>query len=144
MIRIWTAYRQPRRPHLTAQEDARQFVWTGPGAIAIDGPPVDMTRQLNGAFALRIDWRIDAAKGVPVTLSLGGARLDISDKVAALPVGQPSSLIVPLRCFADAGATFAAVGTPLRLSANAGLSVSIRAILTEGVGETPTCPPVAK
>ncbi|MCC4257175.1 MULTISPECIES: glycoside hydrolase family 3 protein [Sphingobium] len=133
-----------RAVDVSAQEDARQFVWTGPGAIAIDGPPVDMTRQLNGAFALRIDWRIDAAKGVPVTLSLGGARLDISDKVAALPVGQPSSLIVPLRCFADAGATFAAVGTPLRLSANAGLSVSIRAILTEGVGETPTCPPVAK
>ena len=133
-----------RAVDVSAQEDARQFVWTGPGAIAIDGPPVDMTRQLNGAFALRIDWRIDAAKGVPVTLSLGGARLDISDKVAALPVGQPSSLIVPLRCFADAGATFAAVGTPLRLSANAGLSVSIRSILTEGVGETPTCPPVAK
>ncbi|MCC4233333.1 exo 1,3/1,4-beta-D-glucan glucohydrolase [Sphingobium soli] len=133
-----------RAVDVSAQEDARQFVWTGPGAIAIDGPPVDMTRQLNGAFALRIDWRIDAAKGAPVTLSLGGARLDISDKVAALPVGQPSSLIVPLRCFADAGATFGAVGTPLRLSANAGLSVSIRSILTEGVGETPTCPPVAK
>ena len=133
-----------RAVDVSAQEDARQFVWTGPGAIAIDGPPVDMTRQLNGAFALRIDWRIDAAKGVPVTLSLGGARLDISDKVTALPVGKPSSLIVPLRCFADAGATFGAVGTPLRLSANAGLSVSIRSILTEGVGETPTCPPVAK
>ena len=133
-----------RAVDVSAQEDARQFVWTGPGAIAIDGPPVDMTRQLNGAFALRIDWRIDAAKGVPVTLSLGGARLDISDKVTALPVGKPSSLIVPLRCFADAGATFAAVGTPLRLSANAGLSVSIRSILTEGVGEPPTCPPVAK
>ena len=133
-----------RAVDVSAQEDARQFVWTGPGAIAIDGPPVDMTRQLNGAFALRIDWRIDAAKGVPVTLSLGGARLDISAKITALPVGKPSSLIVPLRCFADAGATFAAVGTPLRLSANAGLSVSIRSILTEGVGETPTCPPVAK
>ena len=133
-----------RAVDVSAQEDARQFVWTGPGAIAIDGPPVDMTRQLNGAFALRIDWRVDAAKGAPITLSLGGARLDISAKVAALPVGQPSSLIVPLRCFADAGATFDAVGTPLRLSANAGLSVSIRSILTEGVGETPACPPVAK
>ncbi len=133
-----------RAVDVSAQEDARQFVWTGPGAIAIDGPPVDMTRQLNGAFALRIDWRIDAAKGAPVTLSLGGARLDISAKITALPVGKPSSLIVPLRCFADAGATFGAVGTPLRLSANAGLSVSIRSILTEGVGETPTCPPVAK
>lgn len=133
-----------RAVDVSAQEDARQFVWTGPGAIAIDGPPVDMTRQLNGAFALRIDWRVDAAKGAPITLSLGGARLDISAKVAALPVGQPSSLIVPLRCFADAGATFDAVGTPLRLSANAGLSVSIRSVLTEGVGETPACPPVAK
>ncbi len=133
-----------RAVDVSAQEDARQFVWTGPGAIAIDGPPVDMTRQLNGAFALRIDWRVDAAKGAPITLSLGGARLDISAKVAALPVGQPSSLIVPLRCFADAGATFDAVGTPLRLSANAGPSVSIRSILTEGVGETPACPPVAK
>lgn len=133
-----------RAVDVSAQEDARQFVWTGPGAIAIDGPPVDMTRQLNGAFALRIDWRVDAAKGAPITLSLGGARLDISAKVAALPVGQPSSLIVPLRCFADAGATFDAVGTPLRLSANAGLSVSIRSVLTEGVGETPACPPVVK
>ena len=133
-----------RAVDVSAQEDARQFVWTGPGAIAIDGPPVDMTRQLNGAFALRIDWRVDAARGAPITLSLGGARLDISAKVATLPVGKPSSLIVPLRCFADAGATFEAVGTPLRLSANAGLSVSIRSVLTEGVGETPACPPVAK
>ena len=129
---------------VAAQEDARQFVWTAPGAIAIDGPPVDMRRQLNGAFALRIDWRVDAAKGAPVVLSFGGARLDISGKIADLPVGAPSTLRVPLRCFADAGADVTAVGTPLRLSAGAGLSVSIRNILTEGVGETPSCPPPAK
>ncbi|WP_394443014.1 glycoside hydrolase family 3 N-terminal domain-containing protein (plasmid) [Sphingobium naphthae] len=129
---------------VAAQEDARQFVWTAPGAIAIDGPPVDMRRQLNGAFALRIDWRVDAAKSTPVVLSFGGARLDISGKIAELPVGAPSTLRVPLRCFADAGADVTAVGTPLRLSAGAGLSVSIRNILTEGVGETPSCPPPAK
>ena len=129
---------------VAAQEDARQFVWTAPGAIAIDGPPVDMRRQLNGAFALRIDWRVDAVKGAPVVLSFGGARLDISAKLADLPVGAPSTLRVPLRCFADAGADVTAVGTPLRLSAGAGLSVSIRNILTEGVGETPSCPPPAK
>ena len=55
-------------------------------------------------------------EGAPVVLSFGGARLDISGKIADLPVGAPSTLRVPLRCFADAGADVTAVGTPLRLS----------------------------
>lgn len=127
---------------VSAQEDGRQFTWAGKGAFALDGPPIDVQRQVNGGFVLRLDWRLDARGSGPVTASFGGVALDVS---ALLPAaGQTGMMRIPLTCFAAHGAKMAAIGQPLRLGADNGFVVSIRNALIEGVGEAIACPPLAK
>ncbi|OYU15063.1 MAG: 1,4-beta-D-glucan glucohydrolase [Alphaproteobacteria bacterium PA4] len=133
-----------RAVDLSAQEDARQFRWTAAGAIAIDGPPVGLSRQATGGFALQLDWRIDAPVAGPIRLSFGGATLDIGGLVRGLPVGEPARLAIPLACFVAAGADLAHVGTPLRLQAPRGLAVTLRTARLSQPLPLPACPPIAK
>lgn len=128
-----------RAVDVAAQEDARQFTWGGKGDIALDGPVVDMQRHLNGGFALRLDWRLDARGSGPVTVAFAGVKLDVSQSLGA--AGKPATLRIPLTCFAEHGAKLNAVGSPLRLSADKGFTVSVRNARIEGVGETIPCPP---
>lgn len=128
-----------RAVDVAAQEDARQFRWSGKGDIALDGPVVDMQRHLNGGFALRLDWRLDARGSGPVTVSFAGVKMDVSQSLGA--AGKLSTLRIPLTCFAAHGAKLNAVGSPLRLGADTGFTVSLRNAGIEGVGETISCPP---
>ncbi|MFN3458289.1 MAG: glycoside hydrolase family 3 N-terminal domain-containing protein [Novosphingobium sp.] len=128
-----------RAVDVAAQEDARQFTWAGKGDIALDGPVVDMQRHLNGGFALRLDWRLDQRGSGSVTVSFAGVKMDVSQSLGA--PGKPSTLRIPLTCFAEHGAKLNAVGSPLRLGADKGFTVSLRNARIEGVGETIPCPP---
>lgn len=128
---------------LAAQEDARQFSWQGNGSIAIDGPPVNLMRQLDEGFVLRLDWRIENAPAGTLELSLGGARLDLGPQLRSAPVGKPITTLIPLRCFVEAGADLRSVGTPLRITASKGLVVTLRNARLEAVGATYPCPPRA-
>lgn len=125
---------------MTAQEDASQFTWTAPGAIALDGPAVDLRRQRDQGFVLRLDWLVRATGDGPIKLTLDGATIDITKLVAALPRGQRTATRIPLTCFASAGAQLSAVGTPTRLSAGKGFEVVVRDLHIEAVGETLSCP----
>lgn len=131
-----------RAVDVSAQEDGRQFSWGGTGAFALDGPPIDVQRQVNGGFVLRLDWRLDAHGAGPVTAAFGGVALDVSTLLPA--IGQTGTMRIPLTCFAAQGAKMAAIGQPLRVGAGKGLVVSIRNAGIEGVGETIGCPPLAK
>ncbi len=128
---------------LAAQEDARQFTWTAPGAIALDGPPVDLGRQRDESFALRLDWRLETAAGGPVTVTFGGATLDLAGIIRAAPRGVQTVTHIPLQCFVSAGANLASVGTPLRLAAGTGFIATLRDVRIEAVGEAYPCPPRA-
>lgn len=128
-----------RAVDVAAQEDARQFTWSGRGDIALDGPVVDMQRHLNGGFALRLDWRLDARGSGPVTVAFAGVKLDVGKSLGE--PGKQSTLRIPLTCFAEHGAKLNAVGSPLRVSADRGFTVSLRNARIEGVGETIPCPP---
>ncbi len=130
-----------RAVDLSAQEDARQFRWNGPGAIAIDGPPVSISRQAVGGFSLVLDWKIDAPPAGKLVLSLGGANLDIT---ARAQPGAPVPLAIPLKCFATAGADLDHVGTPLRLTAPRGFVMTLRTARLEQTGSNPACPPTAR
>ncbi len=123
---------------LSAQEDGRRFRWNGPASLSIDGAPGDFTRQLNNAFALRLDLAAYAVPG-PVQLTFAGKTLDISRILRALPPGKLATARIPLRCFANAGATVSAVGTPLKIEAGAGTDLAIRTATVEAVGENLPC-----
>ena len=130
-----------------AQEDARKFSWSGRGGLAIDGPAVNLMRQLDGGFALLLDWRIDAAPAAPadrVEISFGGGTVDLSALVQSSKTGQPIVTTIPLRCFKDAGADLAAVGTPLRMTAGKGFIASLRSVRIEGQGAVTACPPQSR
>jgi beta-glucosidase len=132
-----------RAVDLSAQEDARQFSWSGAGSLTIEGNPVNLGGALAGG-SLVLDWRIDRRGPGQVSLALGGAALDITAQVR---VARPGSVIktrVPLRCFQRGGANLAAVGQPLRLSASAGFGMTLRSARVERTPVKAACPPVAR
>ncbi|PTR10325.1 MULTISPECIES: glycoside hydrolase family 3 protein [unclassified Novosphingobium] len=125
---------------LTAQEDARQFTWAAPGALAIDGPPVDLTRQADEGFEVRLDWRIDALPAGPIKVSVGTGSLDVASLLRLAPQGAVTQTRIPLRCFAQVGADLKKVGTPLRITAPQGFVVTLRNARVEATGSVAACP----
>jgi beta-glucosidase len=128
---------------LGAQEDARLFRWAGNGSLDIKGPTADLSRQLNNAFALRLDGRVDALGSGPVRLAIDSTVLDATELLRAQPPGKPFTVKIPLRCFADAGANLAGVASPLRIEGSAGLALVLQSARVEAVGENLACPPAA-
>ncbi len=132
-----------RSVDVRAQEDGKSFTWTGPATLELTGPYADLSRQLNNSFALRVDWRIDAAGSAPVSLALGGRAFDVSAAVKAAQ-GQVSTIKIPLRCFADAGANLRQVDNAVTVNADKGFAATLLNTNVEAVGENLPCPPAAK
>lgn len=127
-----------------AQEDARQFSWGAPGALAIEGAAIDLAAQAGEGQSLLIDWRIDRLPAGPVRLGFGGAMLDLRPTLQAVPAGAVTETRIALSCFAGAGATLKTVGSPFRIVAGEGLVASIRSVrLAPASGQPGACPPVA-
>ena len=125
---------------LSAQEDARQFAWNADGAFTINGPVVNLAKQAEDGWVLQIDWRIDHPATGPVMLSFGGGTIDIQQVMRALPTGTAGQTRIPLRCFGEAGANFATVGSPIRMQAAKGLVATIRNVHIELIKEGASCP----
>ena len=129
-----------RAVDISAQEDARQFTWNADGAFVVNGPVVDLSKQAKDGWALLIDWRIDERTIGPVLLSFNGAALDLQNAMRGLPIGSATQTRIPLRCFAEAGAKFDAVGSPIRMQAAKGLVATIRNVHIEMTNESAPCP----
>ncbi len=133
-----------RLTDVSAQEDARQFVWNRDGTFAINGPAVDVTQAFGAGGALMIDWRIDQPMTGPIRLSLGEATLDMTSTIGGQSPGTILQTSIPLRCFGDAGAKLKSVSSPLRVAAPKGYVMTIRNIHIEAAkGNTP-CPSAVK
>jgi beta-glucosidase len=131
-----------RSVDLAAQEDAKQIVWTGKGqgTVSIAGPAADLNRQLTGAFALAIDWRVDTPPARPVTLAFGDRPLVITDR---LKLGAVTTTRIPLRCFTEAGADITRIGTPLAITTNGTLGVTLARVRLEPISSADACPAAA-
>jgi beta-glucosidase len=127
---------------LAAQEDARLFRWSGAGALAIGGPSADLSRQLNNAFALRLDGRVDSVGGGPVRIAIDNTVLDATSLMRDQKAGASMTVKIPLRCFAEGGANLSSVANPLRIEGSAGLALVLQSARVEAVGEPLACPPV--
>ncbi|MEO6114305.1 MAG: putative glycoside hydrolase [Sphingomicrobium sp.] len=128
-----------RRVRIGLTAPGRRFSWSGRGGLSIDGSSADFTRQLNNAFALRLEIQPDAVPG-PVILSFARKTFDIGAMLRGLSQGRLSTLKIPLRCFANAGAGVNAVATPLKIEAGVGTILSLRSVVIEAVGEPLACP----
>lgn len=129
-----------RAVDLSAQEDARQFTWTGPAAITIEGAAIDLSKQPAATSALAIEWRIDQRGPGKLRLGFGGATLDLSASLRSLTPGSVTQTRIPLRCFAAVGAKLRAVGSPLRIEADKGFAAAIRTVRVEQVAADQRCP----
>lgn len=129
-----------RAVDLGAQEDARQFSWSDKAALSISGPAVDLSSQLRDNAALAIDWRIDRHTDQEVRVTFGGVAFDMRPAVKALAAGSASLTKIPLRCFAEAGVKFDAVGLPFRIESAPGFTATIRTIRIETGSADLACP----
>lgn len=133
-----------RAVDLSAQEDARQFTWNTDGKFTVNGPAVDLSKQLAAGSALAIDWRIDKPASGPVLVSFGEATFNLRAETAAKPAGTVLQTRVPLRCFSGAGTKIAKVGSPLRIRAPKGFVATIRNVRIDAGGGGQSCPARAK
>lgn len=131
-----------RAVDLTAQEDARQYSWSGQGALTIEGNPVNLGGKL-AAGSLELDWRIDSRGTGPVQINLGGVPLDLTSVIRRTPTGKVTQTRIPLRCFRRGGANLNAVGMPLRITASAGFAMTLHtAKIDPTPSATASCPPL--
>ncbi len=100
-----------------AQEDSRQFVWSGGAAAAARiarNDAIDWTRESNGELALALELRVDRAPTTAVTLTMRcgadcSADIDVAEAMRRDDVGAFAVLAVPLNCFAQRGADMSQV-----------------------------------
>ena len=122
------------------QEDARRFTWSGEGPATVSvyaEPAVDLTRETNGDLLLALTLRVDEpASGGQVGLSAGeGKPVSLDATLAALPGGEWTTVGVPLKCLAAAGADVSALGVLARLHSDAATSLSISRVAVGAVSE---------
>lgn len=129
-----------RAVDIGAQEDARQFVWSAPAALAIEGAAVNLTPQLEAGSSLLVDWRIDTLADGPLLLSLGGGEFNMRAEIVRNGTGKAFQTRIPLRCFKDKGANLASVGSAIRIHAGSGSALSIRNVRIELGGTEGLCP----
>lgn len=128
-----------RAVDLSAQEDARQYTWSGTGALTIEGNPVNLGGPISKG-SLMLEWRIDRRSEQFVTVSLGGVDLFILPQVRAAPLGTVIKTRIPLRCFKQGGADLSSVGQPFRIKASTGFAMTLRTVRIEPTATRMQCP----
>src|SRR5690606_34344677 len=96
------------------QEDSRRLAWSGttPATVSVYAEPaVDLSRETNGDLLLVLTLRPDQVPAAGnVGLSAGQGRpVALREALAKLPAGQWTTLGVPLKCLAHAGADVSAL-----------------------------------
>jgi beta-glucosidase len=112
------------------QEAGRQLVFAGEGSAhaAFEGPATDFAFEANADMSLLVQYRVEGPSTGQVSLSFGGADLDVTPLIAAAPPGQWRELKVRLACFRDAGASIRATTEPFRLSTPGRLTLSLQTV----------------
>jgi beta-glucosidase len=130
-----------------AQEDARRASWSGGGSATLSlrsEAPVDLSSS--AAKGLAIDLQLEGPVPADVTLGVAcgeGCRgaVDVTQLLSQLPVGEWSTLVLPLRCVVAAGAELARVEAPFELTSSGVLSLVLsQAGLADLDSSADSCP----
>jgi beta-glucosidase len=129
-----------RRIDRRRQEDGWAATWSGAGAawLSLDrAPPIDLSREANGAMVLQIDVRTPQGAAGPVSLQLDDTALAVGSGLTRSSAWQ--TLRVPLRCFAEKGARLTAVSR-IRLQTSAALSLDFSDVSLQEAAPHDRCP----
>lgn len=118
------------------QEDARRVTWSGPARARVSlnaAATKDLAREANGDVQLALTLRVDSAPKGEVAASVAcgegcGAALPMRESLASLPIGQWTTLGIPLKCFAIAGADLSKLSGLLTIETDAPLQLSFSRI----------------
>lgn len=130
-----------------AQEDARRIVWGeagGTARIAAD-KPIDIGRESNAQYNMVVEYRVDAAPAASVRLGMQcgadcAGTAAITDVLRAAPVGQWTTLTLPLNCFATTGLDPRRVTAPFTLTSEGALTLSISDVRLVSAAGVAGCP----
>ena len=126
-----------RTVQVNIQQDAKQVTWLAPARLFSRGS----TRNNLNAFAsaggaLQFDMVPVQAPVSAVTLSMGGAEVDIAPAIARWAPGERHTVKVPLSCFVARGADLGGVDVPFSIKADAPFAASFTSIrIVAGAGE---------
>ncbi len=125
-----------------AQESGRQLAYAGgqEAIVAVNGPPVDLSRQSNGELTLSFRYRVDAPPPGRVSLAMGEGAVDIGEILRGAPIGDWRILRIRLSCFRAAGTDVAAVDTPFVLTTDEAMTVSVSEIQLASHDNIAVCP----
>ncbi len=124
-----------------AQEDARRIEWTGPGSWRLDlNTATDISRESNGDLVLQVAARIDKAPAGEVRIGAGCGEaclgeVAVGEWLRTLPVDQWTTMAVPLKCLAGAGADMEKISMPLRITSDGAMALSVTRVSLESVNE---------
>jgi beta-glucosidase len=130
-----------------AQEDARTVTWGAAGGTMriVADKPIDIARETNAQYSIIVEYRLDAAPTGAVRLGMqcgnqceGG--VPIASILRAAPVGQWTTLTLPLNCFAGAGLDPKRVTAPFTLASEGALTLSISDVRFASAGGAAACP----
>ncbi|WP_294314084.1 glycoside hydrolase family 3 protein [uncultured Sphingomonas sp.] len=124
---------QLSRVDRTSQEDSLRLTFAGTGAASTyldEATPIDLTRETNGDLSLIVDYRVTQAPTAEVTLGVLGKAAGTVPITGALKgeVGEWRQIAVPLRCFAQGGATMGAVQRPWVIATTGRLGMDVSGI----------------
>lgn len=130
-----------------AQEDARTITWGAAGGtmrIAAD-KPVDIAREANAQYSVVVEYRVDATPTGIVRMGLQcgnncAGTVPITGILRAAPVGQWTTLTLPLNCFAATGLDPRRVTAPFTLASEGAMTLSISDIRFVSAGGAAGCP----
>jgi beta-glucosidase len=115
------------------QEGGRRFVFAGDGPAAIEissEGAADLSREANGDVMLLVRLRRDADAPKDVTLGVAcgtgcSATLPFGDTLGGIAARKWTTVGVPLKCFAKAGADVSKVNHPLAIASSGKLDLSL-------------------
>ncbi|GAB3341295.1 glycoside hydrolase family 3 protein [Marilutibacter aestuarii] len=124
-----------------AQEDARRIEWTAAGSWRLDLNTVsDITPESEEGRVLQLNARLDKAPtgAASVAIGCGEACLGevaVGDWLRSLPVGEWTTLAIPLQCLAVAGTDMHKVAMPMRISADGPMAMSVSRVSLAAGGD---------
>ncbi|MCP2671175.1 exo 1,3/1,4-beta-D-glucan glucohydrolase [Maricaulaceae bacterium EIL42A08] len=99
------------------QDDSRRVNWTAEAGFQITGEAM----SLDASQLLQISYQVTERGEGPVTVSVGGAAIDITAGIRLAEGKGWRSGVIAMSCFADAGADLSAVDMPFAMTGPAGL-----------------------